>query len=126
MSSEKLINVAAEGIPYFTPAQEIPAGTALVPQPDGKPVPKVFQPLRIRGLEFQNRIWVRANASPCSGSNLPYVVCSSLPSANAPPRTVFPAHGILRIVSNMSMSGPRGALTLLQSVASSSAVRAWP
>ncbi|GJE93445.1 FMN-linked oxidoreductase [Phanerochaete sordida] len=57
-SSQKLINVAAEGIPYFTPAQEIPAGTALDPQPDGRPIPKVFQPLRIRGLEFQNRIWL--------------------------------------------------------------------
>ena len=61
-SSQKLVNVPAEGIPYFTPAQEIPAGTALDPQPDGKPIPKVFQPLRIRGVEFRNRIWVCFNA----------------------------------------------------------------
>lgn len=64
MSSEHqpLINVGAEGIPYFTPAQIPPAGTALDPQPDGRPLPKVFHPLRIRGLELQNRIWVRVNA----------------------------------------------------------------
>ena len=61
ITSEKFYNVAAEGIPYFTPAQIPPAGTALDPQPDGKPIPKVFQPLRIRGVEFQNRIWVRRN-----------------------------------------------------------------
>lgn len=58
LTSEKLYNVPAEGIPYFTPAQIPPAGTAVDPQPDGKPIPKVFQPLRIRGVEFQNRIWL--------------------------------------------------------------------
>ena len=43
-------------IPYFTPAQEPPSGTASDPQPDGKPIPKLFQPLKIRGLTLQNRI----------------------------------------------------------------------
>ncbi|KAG6819981.1 hypothetical protein H0H93_006811 [Arthromyces matolae] len=52
------LNVPAKGIPYFTPAQNPPSGTALVPQPDGKPVPKLFQPLKIRGLELHNRIFL--------------------------------------------------------------------
>jgi 2,4-dienoyl-CoA reductase-like NADH-dependent reductase (Old Yellow Enzyme family) len=43
-------------ISYFTPAQEPPSGTASDPQPDGKPIPKLFQPLKIRGLTLQNRI----------------------------------------------------------------------
>ncbi|KAF9528422.1 hypothetical protein CPB83DRAFT_791794 [Crepidotus variabilis] len=38
--------------------QETPAGTAAMPQPGAKPLPKLFQPLRIRGVEFQNRIFV--------------------------------------------------------------------
>ncbi|GJE93199.1 FMN-linked oxidoreductase [Phanerochaete sordida] len=56
--SDPLKNVGAEGIPYYTPAQNPPAGTALDPQPDGKPLPKLFQPLRIRGAVFQNRLWL--------------------------------------------------------------------
>lgn len=48
----------AEGIPYFTPAQEPAAGTARNPQTDGKAIPKLFQPLTIRGLTFQNRLGV--------------------------------------------------------------------
>jgi 2,4-dienoyl-CoA reductase-like NADH-dependent reductase (Old Yellow Enzyme family) len=46
----------AKGISYFTPAQNPPAGTAAVPQSDGAPIPKLFQPLKIRGVEFHNRI----------------------------------------------------------------------
>ncbi|KAL2441167.1 NADH:flavin oxidoreductase [Exophiala dermatitidis] len=53
-----IINKAAEGISYFTPAQNPPAGTAAVPQSDGQPVPKLFQPLTIRGVTFQNRIFL--------------------------------------------------------------------
>lgn len=48
----------AEGISYFTPAQEPPAGTAANPQTNGQPIPKLFQPLTIRGVTFQNRIGV--------------------------------------------------------------------
>jgi len=51
-------NVPAKGISYFTPAQSPPSGTALDPQPDGKAIPKLFQPLTIRGVTFQNRIWL--------------------------------------------------------------------
>jgi 2,4-dienoyl-CoA reductase-like NADH-dependent reductase (Old Yellow Enzyme family) len=42
-------------IPYFTPAQTIPAGTGLLRE-DGKPLPKLFTPLKIRGIQLQNRI----------------------------------------------------------------------
>ncbi|KAI5122193.1 hypothetical protein M0805_002682 [Coniferiporia weirii] len=53
-----IANVPAPNTPYFTPAQIPPSGTALNPQPDGKPIPKVFQPIKIRGTEFHNRIFV--------------------------------------------------------------------
>lgn len=56
--SFKNLNIAAEGISYFTPAQVPSAGTALDPQPCGGQIPKLFQPLKIRGVEFQNRIFV--------------------------------------------------------------------
>ncbi|RDW79390.1 aldolase-type TIM barrel [Coleophoma cylindrospora] len=46
----------APGISYFTPAQEPPAGTARNPQTSGRPIPKLFRPLEIRGMAFQNRI----------------------------------------------------------------------
>jgi hypothetical protein len=43
-------------ISYFTPLQDPPSGTASDPQPNDKPIPKVFKPLTIRGLTLQNRI----------------------------------------------------------------------
>ncbi|KAL4921266.1 NADH-dependent flavin oxidoreductase [Aspergillus aurantiobrunneus] len=46
----------AEGISYFTPAQSPPAGTARNPQSSGAPIPKLFQPLTIRGQTFHNRL----------------------------------------------------------------------
>lgn len=49
------VNKAAPGIPYFTPAQDPPAGTALVTD-ETKSVPKLFKPLKIRGLTLNNRI----------------------------------------------------------------------
>lgn len=54
------VNAPAPGAPYFTPFQNPPAGTAVVPQRSGKEIPKLFQPLKIRGVEFQNRIFVSA------------------------------------------------------------------
>ncbi|KLO05662.1 FMN-linked oxidoreductase, partial [Schizopora paradoxa] len=51
-------NAPAPNVPYFTPAQVPPSGTALDPQPVGKPIPKLFQPLNIRGVEFHNRIFL--------------------------------------------------------------------
>ncbi|KAL0256117.1 NADH-dependent flavin oxidoreductase [Diplodia seriata] len=56
MTNTELINTAAPGVSYFTPWQEVPAGTAADPQPDGKPIPKLFTPLQIRGMRAQNRI----------------------------------------------------------------------
>lgn len=43
-------------ISYYTPAQIPPAGTAFDPQPNGRPIPKLFKPLTLRGTTFQNRI----------------------------------------------------------------------
>ena len=54
-----LINAPAPNVPYYVPRQYPSAGTAFDPQPDGKPIPSLFQPIKIRGVEFQNRIWVR-------------------------------------------------------------------
>ncbi|KAI9818907.1 MAG: hypothetical protein M1827_007728 [Pycnora praestabilis] len=51
-------NEAAKGISYYTPAQHPPAGTASDPQPDGSHPPKLFQPLKLRGVTLQNRIMV--------------------------------------------------------------------
>lgn len=52
-----IFNEAAEGVPFFTPAQEPAPGTAIRPA-DGKPVPKLFTPLKIRGLVMPSRIWI--------------------------------------------------------------------
>jgi hypothetical protein len=51
-----IYNKAAKGVPFFTPAQEPAAGTGLT-GPDGE-LPKLFTPIKIRGIEMQNRIWV--------------------------------------------------------------------
>ncbi|KAI8826787.1 NADH-dependent flavin oxidoreductase [Fimicolochytrium jonesii] len=49
-------NVAQPGVSYFTPAQIPPAGTARAE--DNDTVPKLFTPLTIRGVTFQNRIFL--------------------------------------------------------------------
>ncbi|KAI2794551.1 NADPH dehydrogenase afvA [Penicillium oxalicum] len=54
--TQDIENKAAQGISYYTPAQVPPAGSAAIPQSDGSQPPKLFQPLKIRGLTFQNRI----------------------------------------------------------------------
>ncbi|RYO92492.1 hypothetical protein DL766_006903 [Monosporascus sp. MC13-8B] len=54
---ESIDNPAASGISYYTPAQEPPSGTCFGTK-DGGSVPKVFTPLTIRGLKFQNRIFL--------------------------------------------------------------------
>ena len=51
-------NEAALSVPFYTPAQIPAPGTALESQPSGKPIPKLFTPLKIRGVTVQNRIWV--------------------------------------------------------------------
>ncbi|KAJ5759398.1 hypothetical protein N7520_006554 [Penicillium odoratum] len=51
-----IVNKPAEGISYFTPAQVPPAGSAAIPQSDGTQPPKLFQPFKVRGVTFHNRI----------------------------------------------------------------------
>ncbi|KIY67527.1 FMN-linked oxidoreductase [Cylindrobasidium torrendii FP15055 ss-10] len=51
----------APNVSFFTPLQDPPAGAAVVPQTDDKPIPTLFQPLTIRGTTFQNRLFF----SPC-------------------------------------------------------------
>lgn len=58
-TDQNIKNEAAKGISYYTPAQRPPAGTASDPQPDGSHPPKLFQPLKLRGLTLQNRIMAR-------------------------------------------------------------------
>ncbi|KIY51669.1 NADH:flavin oxidoreductase 1 [Fistulina hepatica ATCC 64428] len=58
MSAVLYYNKRAPGVPYFQPLQSPPAGTALIPQPDGKPLPKLFTPVKIRDLTLPNRIIV--------------------------------------------------------------------
>ncbi|KAH9479121.1 NADH:flavin oxidoreductase [Psilocybe cubensis] len=55
-TSRSNANVAAKEIPYFTPAQDIPAGSSTSEGNHNLPV--LFQPIQIRGVRFQNRIWV--------------------------------------------------------------------
>lgn len=51
LSNETFRNRPAPNVPFYTPLQQPPAGTALTPNP-----PKLFQPLKLRALTFQNRI----------------------------------------------------------------------
>ncbi|UKZ62534.1 uncharacterized protein TrAtP1_003779 [Trichoderma atroviride] len=51
-------NAAAKGVSFYTPEQDPVPGSAVQPQPSGKPVPKLFTPLKIRDIELPNRIWV--------------------------------------------------------------------
>ena len=69
-SHQNIENKAAKGITYYTPAQDPPAGTASDPQPDGSHPPKLFQPLKLRGLTLQNRIMVGPSAPAHSKSPL--------------------------------------------------------
>jgi 2,4-dienoyl-CoA reductase-like NADH-dependent reductase (Old Yellow Enzyme family) len=50
------VNKAAPGISYFTPLQSPPAGTALGMLDGSSKIPKLFTPLKLRGIEIQNRI----------------------------------------------------------------------
>lgn len=51
----EFVNRPAPGISYFTPAQDPPAGTALVVEGQNH-VPKLFKPLKLRGVTLPNRI----------------------------------------------------------------------
>ncbi|KAL3473259.1 hypothetical protein BJX99DRAFT_234147 [Aspergillus californicus] len=56
MAIPDVTNESAPGIPYFTPTQNPPAGTAANPQTSGKAIPKLYTPLTVRGVTFQNRL----------------------------------------------------------------------
>jgi hypothetical protein len=51
-------NKAADNVSFYTPAQIPAPGTALDTHVSGKPIPKLFTPIKIRGVTMQNRIWV--------------------------------------------------------------------
>ncbi|KAE9409725.1 FMN-linked oxidoreductase [Gymnopus androsaceus JB14] len=55
---QHIFNQPAAGVPFFTPAQNPAAGTALDPQPNGETIPKLFTPFKIRDVTFQNRIFL--------------------------------------------------------------------
>lgn len=49
------------GLPFFTPKQRVPVGTAILDPKNGvtkDSITPAFQPITIRGSTFQNRIWV--------------------------------------------------------------------
>ncbi|CAK7234291.1 NADH-dependent flavin oxidoreductase [Sporothrix curviconia] len=52
----KTASLPAPGVPYYTPKQTPPAGTAL--HPDAADLPTLFTPFKIRGVEFSNRFVV--------------------------------------------------------------------
>lgn len=56
--AEPIHNAAAKGVSFYTPEQDPVPGSAVQPQPSGKPVPKLFTPIKIRDIELPNRIWV--------------------------------------------------------------------
>ncbi|KAM5341785.1 hypothetical protein ACJ41O_014816 [Fusarium nematophilum] len=53
-----LSNAPQDGISYFTPAQQPPAGTQVHDSTEGNIPRKLFTPLTIRGVTFQNRIFL--------------------------------------------------------------------
>jgi hypothetical protein len=55
---QELFNRASPAAPYFTPLQSPPAGTFVGMIDASKSRPILFTPLKIRDVEFQNRIWV--------------------------------------------------------------------
>ncbi|KAF2719217.1 NADH:flavin oxidoreductase/NADH oxidase [Polychaeton citri CBS 116435] len=53
------VNRPAPGVSYFTPLQYPPSGTALLPQDGSKAnIPKLFRPLKLRGLTLHNRVFL--------------------------------------------------------------------
>jgi 2,4-dienoyl-CoA reductase-like NADH-dependent reductase (Old Yellow Enzyme family) len=54
--SAPLANRAAPGVSFFTPLQDPPAGTAEQMKDGSSKLPKLFTPIKIRGLTLQNRV----------------------------------------------------------------------
>lgn len=55
-------------VPYYLPLQPEVLGKAIEPQPDNKPIPKLFQPLSIKNVTFPNRIGVSPMCQYLAGS----------------------------------------------------------
>ena len=53
VTSGRTASTGAPGVPFYTPAQSPPAGTAL--GKEGARVPTVFTPLKLRSMELRNR-----------------------------------------------------------------------
>ncbi|TGJ81123.1 hypothetical protein E0Z10_g7647 [Xylaria hypoxylon] len=58
MSTEVFDNIGVKGISYFSPVQDPPAGTGLASKANNGSIPKLFTPFTIRGVTFQNRIFL--------------------------------------------------------------------
>jgi hypothetical protein len=61
LESNPLYMKPAAGVSFFTSAQNPPAGTFIEWENKAKrdlPPPKLFTPLKIRGLTMENRAWV--------------------------------------------------------------------
>lgn len=54
--NDTIHNLPAKGFPFFTPAQQVAPGTGMSGPNDS--LPKLFTPLKIRGVELPNRTWV--------------------------------------------------------------------
>lgn len=57
MGSYSTVNKAAPGVPFYTPAQE-PAIGSVEDEGQAGSAPTLFQPIKVRGLEQQNRVVV--------------------------------------------------------------------
>lgn len=102
-----IINAPAPRVDFFTPAQYPPSGTAV---DNGKPIPSLFRPLNIRGVEFPNRIWV--STSPrLQGVYKLYPYHSSLRCASTPQKTASTHRGTLHTVRPHSQTTPHDLLT---------------
>lgn len=54
-------SVSVDGIPFFTPKQRVPVGSAILAPEKGvtaETITPAFLPITIRDKTFQNRIWV--------------------------------------------------------------------
>ncbi|KAH8084316.1 hypothetical protein BXZ70DRAFT_568744 [Cristinia sonorae] len=103
-----IINAPAPNTPYYTPAQYPAAGTPAahqVLQEDGeeKPVPKLFQSLKIRGVEFHNRIWVSRPSQSCTVNFLFDGLCPEIWSFSC--RRALPPLGLFHDVCGVASSG---------------------
>ncbi|TCD69518.1 hypothetical protein EIP91_007448 [Steccherinum ochraceum] len=95
--------LGAPSVPYYIPDQPVAAGTAVVGQSEG--IPELFKPLTIRGVTFQNRIFVSPMAQ--------YSVADGFPS---PWHTAYIGGTVIR--------GP--GLTFVEATAVSPAGRVTP